>query len=81
MHNVCILSGDEWGEEAEDDEDYPPNEQPDIQPINQERDHVSAEPLRQQIAAQISAPVDMVQQLHEHDYIWALEKVVLTINM
>ncbi|XP_033638911.1 putative nuclease HARBI1 [Asterias rubens] len=30
MHKVCILSGDEWGEEAEDDEDYPPNEQPDI---------------------------------------------------
>ncbi len=69
MHNVCILSGDEWGEEAEDDEDYPPIEQPVIEPIDLERDHVSAEPLRQHIAVQISAPLDMVQQLHEHDYI------------
>ena len=63
MHNVCILAGDEWGEELDEAD----NEQHGImgaEPVDLDR-----EPLRQRIAAQISAPPQLAHHLNEHDYV------------
>lgn len=64
MHNVCVMAGEEWeneDEETESEEEASTQEE-------MAREQISAEPLRQQIAALISQPAQNVPELNEHDY-------------
>ena len=64
MHNVCIMAGDEWEDEASDNSDG----EIQVVPHQEFPEQSSAVALRQQIAAQISQPALLVNQLFDHDY-------------